>query len=78
MWRTAGPTRLAGRFHRDKFFSALVMAVSYRFGGAVGRGWDTIAVRWSRTQLWARGEEEKRSHVADDRSLPIGGAVSSR
>ena len=57
------------------YFLALVMAVSYLTGGDVGRGWDAIAVRCSRTQLWACGEEQKRSHVEDGRSHPACWAV---
>ena len=58
------------------------------FGRAHGRfvphwrwrccGWVFSPVRWSRTQLWACGEEEERSLVDDARSHPLGSAVAHR
>ena len=75
MWRTADPAHSAGRLDSNIHPLAVVMAVSYRIGGEVGRGWDNIAVRWSRTQLWACGEEGKRSNVDNGRPHRLGWAV---
>ena len=51
LWLTGHPTHLAGRSHIVIEPLAVLMAVSYRIGGDVGRGWENIAVRWSETHL---------------------------
>ena len=45
MWLTVDPIHLAGRLDININPLAVITAVSYRIGGDVGRGWDSIVVR---------------------------------
>ena len=75
MWTTADATHLAGRLDINIHSLAVVTAVSCRIGDDVTAFGRFFSVRWLPTQLWACGEEGKRSHVEDGRSHALGWAV---
>ena len=75
MWLTVDPIHLAGRLDINIHPLGAVTAVSCRIGDDVTAFGRFFSVRWWSTQLWACGEEGKRSHVDDGRSHSLGRAV---